>query len=443
MRKLLYTLLFVTSALTACKKFQGDIPEIHPVRYQIVTSYASDNLGKVLPKARIEITITNTKTNLSQKYLTKSDGTFSLDSISPGVYDISASIKISATDYTALTGETVTKEVVFNASEKAKTITIQDNQITALKLISGTTGPWVIKQIYYAGSNTTTGASFRDQFIEIYNNTDSILYADSLYIAEAIGLQNFTATNVYRQSNSQYDWSKSQGMPSDIDANNGYVYTRALLMIPGTGKQYPVKAGESIVLAQTAINHKSPFTGTDGKTITVRDPSLTVDLSGADFEAYYAPFLPKPLASDIDNPSVPNVEVLAYNGTDLILDNPGRMGYVIFKNKGTVDVKKLPQYAFPTTAPPSASSEKYYQIPISFIIDGVETQPNTASARVPKKLGASLDALYTYAPNGAYSSQSVIRKTETTINGRKVLKDTNNSAEDFDFLPLAIPRGFK
>jgi len=443
MRKLLYTLLFVTSALTACKKFQGDIPEIHPVRYQIVTSYASDNLGKVLPKARIEITITNTKTNLSQKYLTKSDGTFSLDSISPGVYDISASIKISATDYTALTGETVTKEVVFNASEKAKTITIQDNQITALKLISGTTGPWVIKQIYYAGSNTTTGASFRDQFIEIYNNTDSVLYADSLYIAEAIGLQNFTATNVYRQSNSQYDWSKSQGMPSDIDANNGYVYTRALLMIPGTGKQYPVKAGESIVLAQTAINHKSPFTGTDGKTITVRDPSLTVDLSGADFEAYYAPFLPKPLASDIDNPSVPNVEVLAYNGTDLILDNPGRMGYVIFKNKGTVDVKKLPQYAFPTTAPPSASSEKYYQIPISFIIDGVETQPNTASARVPKKLGASLDALYTYAPNGAYSSQSVIRKTETTINGRKVLKDTNNSAEDFDFLPLAIPRGFK
>jgi hypothetical protein len=54
-----------------------------------------------------------------------------------------------------------------------------------------------------------------------------------------------------------------------------------------------------------------------------------------------------------------------------------------------------------------------------------------------------LDALYTYVPNGAYSSQSAIRKTETTINGRKVLKDTNNSAEDFDFLPLAIPRGFK
>jgi len=441
--KKLYTLLFIAFALASCKKYQGNITEIHPVKYQVITSYASDNLGKVLPKARIELTITNTKTNVSQKYLTKSDGTFTIESISPGVYDISASIKIPASDYTTLTGETVTKEVVFNASEKAKIITVQDNQITALKLISGTTGPWVIKQIYYAGSNTTTGASFRDQFIEIYNNTDSVLYADSLYIAEAIGLQNFTASNVYRQSNSQYDWSKSQAMPSDIDANNGYIYTRALLMIPGTGKQYPVKAGESIVLAQTALNHKSPFTGTDGKTITARDPSLTIDLSGADFEAYYAPFLPKPLASDVDNPSVPNVEVLSYNGTDLILDNPGRMGYVIFKNKGQADIKTLPQYPFPTIAPPSANSDKYYQIPINFIIDGVEIQPNTASARVPKKLGASLDALYTYVPNGAYSSQSVIRKTETTINGRKILKDTNNSAEDFDFLPIAIPRGFK
>ncbi|RZL57768.1 MAG: DUF4876 domain-containing protein, partial [Pedobacter sp.] len=176
---------------------------------------------------------------------------------------------------------------------------------------------------------------------------------------------------------------------------------------------------------------------------TVRDPSLTVDLSGADFEAYYAPFLPRPLASDIDNPNVPNVEVLAYNGTDLILDNPGRMGYVIFKNKGTLDIKKLNQYPFPSIAPPSSTADKYYQIPSSFIIDAVETQPNTASARVPKKLGPKLDALYTYVPNGAYSSQSVIRKTESTVSGRRILKDTNNSAEDFDFLPLATPRGFK
>ncbi|MCX2494962.1 DUF4876 domain-containing protein [Pedobacter sp. PF22-3] len=443
MRKLLFILFLATAVLIACKKYQGNVTGIHPVKYQVIISYASKDLGKLLPKAKIEVTFKSAKNGLVRKYTTKSDGVVSLDSISPGVYDISASIKIQPADYTTLTGEKVDKEVVFNASEKSKTITVEDNQQIELKLISGSTGPWVIKQIYYAGSNTTTGASFRDQFIEIYNNSDSVLFADSLYVAEVLGVQNFTSTNIYRQNNSQYDWSKSQGMPTGIDANNGYIYTRSLLMIPGSGKQYPVKPGESIVLAQTAINHKAPFTGSDGKTVTVRDPSLTIDLSGADFEAYYAPFLPKPLASDIDNPSVPNIDVLSYSGTDLIFDNPGRMGYVIFKNKGTIDIKKLPQYPYPTIAPPTSSSDKYYQIPIDLIIDGVEVQPSSAASRVPKKLGATLDALYTYAPNGAYSSQSVIRKTESIVNGRRILKDTNNSAEDFDFLPLAAPKAFK
>ncbi|TCD07101.1 DUF4876 domain-containing protein [Pedobacter frigidisoli] len=443
MKKLIFVLAVIALLFNACKKYQGDVPEIHPVQFKVITSYASADLAKVLPIAKVKLTFKNNKNNKENYYFTKTDGTFSLDSISPGSYDISASIEISATEYSTLTGEIVDKNVIFNASEKARTITIKNDQSINLKLISGPTGPWAIKQIYFAGSNTTTGASFRDQFIEIYNNSDSVLYADSLYIGEALGIQNFTATNIYRQTNSQYDWSKAQGMPTNIDANNDYVYARALLMIPGTGKQYPVKPGTSIILAQTAVNHKAPFTGSDGKTISARDPSLTIDLSGADFEAYYAPFLAKPLASDVDNPLVSNVEVLSYNGTDLILETSGRMGYVIFKNTGSTPIKDLPKYPYPTIAAPSANADKFYQIPRSLIIDAVETQTNVATSRVPKKLVANLDALYTYVPNGIYSSQSVIRKTESTVNGRIILKDTNNSAEDFDYLTLANPRGFK
>ncbi|RZK37868.1 MAG: DUF4876 domain-containing protein [Pedobacter sp.] len=443
MKKLIFTALVIAIMIASCKKYEGNETQIHPVKFSISATYASIDLEKLLPKAKVKITFKNNRNNKENIYYTKADGTFSLDSISPGSYDISATIEISQAEYTNLTGEIVSKNIVFNASEKAKIITIEDNQHLDLKLISGVISPWVIKQIYYAGSNTTTGASFRDQFIEIYNNSDSIMYADSLYIAEAIGIQNTTSTTIYRQKNGQYDWSKSVGMPANIDANNDFVYARTLLMIPGTGKQYPVQPGSSIILAQTAINHKSPFTGSDGKTISVRDPSLTIDLSGADFEAYYAPLLPRPLASDVDNPNVPNVEVIALNGTDLILETSGRMGYVIFKNTGKIDVKNLPSYSFPTIAPPTANTDKYYQIPISYILDGVECQTNVATSRVPKKLTTPLDALYTYVPNGIYSSQSVIRKTERIVNGRRILKDTNNSAEDFDYLPLAIPRGFK
>lgn len=438
--KKLIIFIFGLSTLLACKKI-GD-PELHSIDLDINTSYASTELGKKLSLNKVQVKILNVNTNVEKELITNSNGSVSFEGISPGVYDISATIKIPATTYTALTGEITDRDVIFNASDKNKTIGLSDNSLS-LKLISGNIGNWLIKQIYYAGSNTTTGASFRDQFIEIYNNTDAVMYADSLYFAEIIGRQSYTNTTYYTLPNGQMDWSKSLNMPSNIDANNNYVYPRAMFMLPGTGKQYPVQPGASIVIAQTAINHKAPFTGTDGKTITVRDPSLTIDLSGADFEAYYAPFLPRPLASDIDNPAVPNIEVLAYNGTDMLFDNPGRTAFVVFRGDGKTDVKNYPQYNYPTISAPSSTSDKFYQIPNAIIIDAVEIQPNTASARVPKKLGASLDAGYTFVPNGQYSSQSVIRKTDKTENGRRILKDTNNSTEDFDYFSLANPRGFK
>lgn len=440
MKKLLLVLLSSVIML-GCKKNRE--PEIHPVTVKISTSYASAQLGQVLSLSKVKIKLKNINTTRSSDFETDANGKLSIDSISLGIYDIDASVVIKAADYTRLTGEIVTEDVIFNASQKNQTITLNNAGNIQLSLVSGTIGNWLIKQIYYAGSNTTTGASFRDQFIEIYNNTDSILYADSLFVGEIIGRQSYTNTGYNTLPNGQYDWSKSLNMPSNIDANNDYTYPRALFMIPGNGTQFPVQPGKSIIVAQTAVNHKAPFTGSDGKTVTVRDPSLTIDLSGADFETYYAPFLPRPLASDIDNPAVPNVDVLSYFGTDLILDATGRTGIIVFRGNGVKPVKDFSQYNFPTISTPTANSDKYYQIPNNLIIDAVELQPNTASARIPKKLGASLDAGFTFAPNGSYSSQSVIRKTLRTENGRIILKDTNNSTEDFDYFTLANPRGFK
>lgn len=433
--------LICAAVFLSCKKDRE--PEILPVNLNITTKYASDDIGKKLSLSAVKVELKNINTNVTQILQANANGKVSFNGIALGIYDISATVTITAADYTRLTGEIVDKDVIFNASQRSKAITFDNVSNIELNLVSGTVGSWLIKQIYYAGSNTTTGASFRDQFIEIYNNTDSLMYADSLFIAEVIGKQNFTGTTYYTIANGQMDWSKSVNMPTNIDANNDYVYPRALFMLQGTGKEHPVQPGKSIILAQTAINHKSPFTGSDGKTITVRDPSLTIDLSGADFEAYFAPFLAKPLASDIDNPLVPNIEVLTYFGTDMILDALGRTGYIVFKGDGKTEVKNLPQYNYPTVSAPTSSSDKFYQIPNKLVIDAVEIQPATASSRVPKKLVASLDAGFTFAPNGSYSSQSVIRKMASTVNGRIILKDTNNSAEDFDYFNLANPRGFK
>ena len=57
---------------------------------------------------------------------------------------------------------------------------------------------------------------------------------------------------------------------------------RAIIKIPGTGNTYPVQPGESIIIAEDAINHKE------------FNP-LSIDLSKANFQYLKG-------RNDIDNP---------------------------------------------------------------------------------------------------------------------------------------------
>lgn len=438
MKQLIYILL-IGILFTACKKEKSS--DIHPVDLNIKVAYNISTSSYTLPLNGVNVKIKNVNTGTTQTLKTDDKGAIVFGSVSPGLYDIDATIEIPVATYTQITGIQTESNITFNASAKNTQIAIGITDAIELKLVSGSIGDWVIKQVYYSGSHRTNGALYRDQFIEFYNNSDKTLYADSLYFAEITGV--ITSGASYNLLKSlQMDWSTAQGMPTGIDANKDYVYARAFLMIPGNGKQHPVLPGKSIVVAQTAINHKQPFTGTDGKSISVVDPSLTIDLSGADFEAYYAPLLTKALASDVDTPA-PNLEVLSYFGTDMIFDNGGRYSYVLVKGDGKTIMKDLPAYPYPTKTTPSSTATKYYQIPTRLIIDAVEVQATLPEDRNPKKLGPALDAGFAFVPAGSYTSQSIIRKTEKTVNGRIVLKDTNNSTEDFDFFTIATPRGFK
>src|SRR5690606_23688627 len=111
-----------------------------------------------------------------------------------------------------------------------------------LKLELGRIGGLVFKQIYYAGSDTRNGATFRDQFIEIYNNSNDTIYADSLYIAQVFGSNtvspDYTKGFFINSGNmkGQYDWSKSIGMPADVNATDDFFYPKSLYRIPGNGK---------------------------------------------------------------------------------------------------------------------------------------------------------------------------------------------------------------
>lgn len=434
-----WTMMILLAGFYACqKKDLGNTAT--PVNLNIALEYGSEVSSINLRKDSALIRITNNTSGTVKETYTNNNGVASFESLTPGIYTITASITIPKNIYQQLSGTLVDQDIVFNGNLSNQSITDAQTNIN-IPLVTGRIGNWVFKQIYYAGSNTSTGAVFRDQFIELYNNSTDTLYADSLCFASVIGVNNNSANypaTGYLPSN-QYDWTQSYGM-NDANANTNYIYVRSAFMIQGTGKQYPVLPGKSLIIAQTAQDHTAPYYLNDSTTQNITNPALTVNLKNADFETYLVEYKRaesgnsptfNPYKWDVDNPGVKNVNVIYFaSGNEWNIENLGREALILYKTNGA-DPKSYPFYALPTVTTVTPATVRYQQIPVTTVIDAVELQRVVESARVPKRLPNTLDAGPTNVTSGEYSSQSLVRKTARTVNGRRILQDTNNSANDF------------
>lgn len=439
MKQLNYLFLFLSVLImgSSCKKNNDN--DVVLANLSVTTSFDTDHASLGFDISKVSVQATNLVTNQTYTAQNNASGVAVFE-LPAGNYNIKASITISAADYYAKAGTAVEDDVVFNGTISNQNVV--QNSTASIDLKAGRIGDFVIKQVYYAGSNAKDGAVFRDQFIEIYNNSNDILYADSLYFGQVENVSSVASgidfTKNYYLASGQWDWSKSLNMTA-TNPNTDYVYAETMFMIPGTGKQYPVLPGKSFIIAANALNHKAPYTNANGQSVTVNNPDLTVDLQNADFEVYLGsqPGI-NPLASDVDNPAVNNVTVVNRGGNrDLVMDNHGREGLYIFKT--TSDVSKLPKYATPNQTTITAATDLFIQIPASMIIDGVGLQHAVTASRVPKRMPDVVDAGETFVSGGSYSSQSVVRKTRRTVNGRTILQDTNNSNTDFGVLLKADP----
>ena len=118
----------------------------------------------------------------------------------------------------------------------------------------------------------------------------------------------------------------------------------------------------------------------------------------------------------------------------MLFDNLGRDSYVIFRAENL----QFNQYPTPNITTVDGTTKYYMQIPDNIVIDGVETQhvSNNIPRRLPETLDISSIKVFT-----AYNTEAVIRKTKAVVDGRVILQDTNNSAQDF-VVQRANPRGF-
>lgn len=443
----LYSLLFIISS---CRDDDfgnnGSGSMLQPVSFQVYVKY-DNNYGQKLAK-NATVILTNSNSGDAYTILSDDNGVATFPNVIPGSYKLNVSKKMVAAEYLSAFGYALqSDEINFNGSQEGVQVNLNVPS-TSVELKAAKVGDLVIKQVYYAGSSTAQGAGLRDQFIEIYNNSTEVIYADGLYIAQLSGKLNNTPSN-FTLPNGQFDWSQSLGMTMGNAANSDFVYSDFVFRIPGSGTQYPIQPGASIVIASNAVNHKAPLVGNNGNPVMVQNPELTVDLSNADFEAYLGDFRisigSTVFNTDIQNPAVPDLQIAYwgrpgyYSGVaDMILDTLGRDSFVIFRSDNFNTYK---DYSDPSVSNIVTNTKFFLQIPTEVIIDGLDTQHYNPSSQRPKMLPSSIDASFINVDN-MYNSQSVMRKTKQKINNRVVLEDTNNSASDFVKIK-ANPKGFQ
>lgn len=292
-------------------------------------------------------------------------------------------------------------------SDLLATVTIKQSNVAAKN------GEFVIEEIYFTGTALPeTGSPDKyqgDQYIKIRNNTDEDLYADGMLLI----LQSSVLSNMEGE------------IPAAVDFREEYCAGQAFYAIPGSGRDVPVKAGESLIIVNNAQNH-------------LESNPDSWDATTADFEWYDESSNENFL--DTDNPAVPNLDKwYAQTLTVHRLHNRGAYGIAIaMPPAGTTGEQFLQdhpigdEYYYIFHSPNGSDYEtpiKGYFVPNEWVLDAVNTGGRNTFGMAP--WGTSLDAGYTWC--GTEDSdpdrfnKSVIRKTGA--DGKLV--DTNNSSNDF------------
>ncbi|OXB21870.1 DUF4876 domain-containing protein [Flavobacterium tructae] len=314
-------------------------------------------------------------------------------SLSEGSYEISIDGKINYT----IDGNII--EASVSSYKEAVVITGGSATVSLNLFLKTTQSDFVIEEVFFTGTKTPQGKQYSgDKYFKIHNNTDKVLYADGLMIAQ-----------------SEFMTTDKQDYTPNIMAQSFAV--SAVAIVPGNGTTYPIAPGEFFVIAEDAIDHKEYN-------------SASLNLRKATFEFYTED------ADDVDNPSVPNMENLF---SSMVIHNRGFKSFVIArmpvnKTKYLTDYTYNYEYNLVFGGESYPMGENVYSIPNSWIVDAVNLSVESEFKWIVT--APSLDKGWTYCgkvdSDATRYGKSVRRKTlSTTSNGKKILKDTNNSTLDF------------
>lgn len=372
------------------------------VTVRMATTYAS------IPLDNIVVRITNTQDNSRDSLITNASGMVIFENLAPGTYNVSASKPLDVNQVFNATGYNV--ELTLNGTSDGVSPLPGQNFLVSLEMDGRPAGSLLIKQLYYGAGKVPQLPLLllKDQFIEIYNNSDEVIYADGLYIAALC--------------------PRPAGLGNDIVSplvKDEFLYSEQVIRIPGNGTTYPIQPGTSFVVAANAIDF------TEGG----KYPTGTVDNSKADFEVNEPDWLQErgfvsvPILSPPANPDVTDVEIVYFWASSGVFFNFNADGasVAIFRSETTPTE---------TVIDPTVPGYPFLKIPVGTVIDAVDFLARETSGPF-KRLPSFLDASFNFIPGGSRSTgKSMMRKVAKTVNGREILMDTNNSANDFEYVPV-------
>lgn len=347
-----------------------------------------------------ELTVQIKEVNSGQLWTEKLSGLKGKLQLPTGLYDIQVSGKASY----ELDGRTTDTNVA--ASILGKQLSSTNASLSFPLFIINGNGNFVLEEIYFSGSAAPGNALYLgDRYIKIYNNSDQVLYADGLVIASSAfntGLKNNYTPNI---------------MPEAVAVD-------AIITIPGAGKDHPVQPGGSILIAETAINHKQ------------YNPNA-FDLNKADFEIVDADD-----DEDVDNPAVPNMQNFVEK---LSINNSGYQAFILARiptAKAAYLKDQVYDFSYPFVMGDMSfdMEESAYKIPNEWIIDAVNLSVRSEFKWIVTDPSVDRGWTYTGSFEGDASrfGKSVKRKVlSTSALGHPLLKDTNDSSTDFE--AAAVP----
>ena len=326
--------------------------------------------------------------------VTDSTGTAVLESILPGQYRMAAH-RMLREDETGPTGGVV------RAFGDGRIGQVGSPSVISLTLLANQASPVVFSEIQFSGrydGNPALGPDYTwFQYFELYNNSDSTIYLDGML----------------------WGWAwhfafESQRHPCAVTepfrADPLGLWAAYFHRFPGSGNDYPLAPGQTVVVALDAADHSTVH------------PNLP-DLSHADFELEGT--------ADVDNPDVPNLPevgptyfpyshgVQPSSSAPLFLAQP-------------LDLSTLVQQRDPDWG------RDWVRIPTEAVLDVVNADGMSpdydlliappCALFVPR----SMDRLAGVRKLNSYDATFTMqRKTLQIIDGRFVLQDVNTSFVDF------------